>query len=217
MQLPDTDRWLLIALTTTLAAAIALSVAVSISETPMASEARAMREVQSWAFPGQTLSDLMRAITTTGMVMILGTLLAVGLFVLGERREALTLLAILVMLAWLQPALKQLIDRPRPTIEEFDVRADVTSPSFPSGHAMSGTVLYGYIIALCATAPWARIARTIVAAACVALLALNGIVSVWPADVIGGYLWGGALVLAALLLSRWIARRLEAANLDASS
>jgi undecaprenyl-diphosphatase len=80
---------------------------------------------------------------------------------------------------------------------------------------MSPTVLCGYIIALCATMPWPRSARVAGAIACAVILALTGIVNIWLGvhwltDVIGGYLWGGALVLAGLLLSRAIARRLTA-------
>jgi undecaprenyl-diphosphatase len=215
MRIHAADRWLLLAFITTLTAALALSIAVSAAATPLPGEARALHEVQDWAFPGDALSDTIRAATTTGMVIILGTLLAMGLLVTGERREALVLLALLFVLAWLQPALKELIDRPRPSSELFDVRADVTSPSFPSGHAMSPTVLYGYVIALCATQPWPRIARVAASAACAAILVLTGIVSIWlgvhwPADVIGGYLSGASLVLAAMLLSRFIARRTAA-------
>jgi undecaprenyl-diphosphatase len=215
MQLPAADRWLLLALIAMLAAAIALSATVGLAGTPVPGEARTVREVQPWTFPGDALSDFVRAITTTSMVLLLGTLLAVGLFATGARREALVLLALLFALAWLQPAIKELIDRPRPTSDHFEIRAEITSPSFPAGHVMSPTVLYGYIIALCTMMPWPRSARIAGATACVVILAATGIVNVWlgvhwPTDVIGGYLWGGALVLAGLLLSRAIARRLTA-------
>ena len=122
MRLPAADRWLLLALVATLAAAVALTIVVGLAETPLPGEERIIREVQSWAFPGQTLSDFIRAITTTGIVIILGTLLAAGLFIIGERRDALVLLVLLFALAWLQPAIKDIVDRPRP-----DVRACSTS------------------------------------------------------------------------------------------
>jgi undecaprenyl-diphosphatase len=94
----------------------------------------------------------------------------------------------------------------------FEIRADITSPSFPSGHVMSPTVLYGYMLALCATRPWQRVVCIGAGAACAAVLALTGVVNLWlgvhwPADVVGGYLWGATLVLAAMLASRAIARR----------
>jgi undecaprenyl-diphosphatase len=215
MRLPAADRWLLLGLLAVLAAATVLTVAVGIAGTPLAGEARTIREIQGWPFPGQTLSDLSRAITTTGIVILLGCLLAAGLFVTGERREALVLLALLFVLSWLQPAIKELIDRPRPTSEMFDIRADITSPSYPAGHVMSPTALNGYAIVLCTTMPWPRLPRIAIAASCAAVLVLAGVVQVWlgvhwPSDVAGGYLWGASLVLAAILLSRWIARRLEA-------
>ncbi len=212
MRLPAADRWLLLALIAILTAAIALTITVSAAVTPLPGEARTIREVQDWPLPGDPLSDFIRAITTTGMVIILGTLLAAALFIIGERREALVLLALLFALSWLQPALKELIDRPRPAAETFDIRAEITSASFPSGHVMSPTVLYGYVIALCASKQWPLIVRIGGAATAAAILVLTGIVNVWlgvhwPADVIGGYLWGASLVLAASLLSRAITRR----------
>jgi undecaprenyl-diphosphatase len=212
MRLPAADRWLLLALGVTLAGAIALTIAVALAETPMPGEARIMREVQDWAFPGQTLSDFVRSITTTGIVIILGTLLAAGMFIIGERRDALVLLVLLFALAWLQPAIKDLVDRPRPTPEMFEIRGEMTSPSFPAGHVMSPTVLYGYVIALCAMNAWPNLVRDLATAACATVLVLTGIVNIWlgvhwPTDVLGGYLWGASLVLAGVLLSRYLERR----------
>lgn len=205
-------RPLLAAFAAVLTAAIALSVTVVLADTPMPGEARIMHEVQGWSFPGQTLSDIVRALTTTWLVTVLGCTVAAGLAVRGDRREALVLLAILVVLVWLQPTLKNIIDRPRPDPAEFDVRGSVTSESYPSGHVMSSTVLYGYVIALCVTTSWQRALRITAIAASVVLLSLAGLVNIWlgvhwPADVIGGYLWGAVIVLGVL----WTAGVVETA------
>jgi undecaprenyl-diphosphatase len=203
-------RTLALAFTATLVAALAVTLAVALTDTPMPSEERILHEVQGWSFPGQTLSAIVRALTTTWLVIVLGCTLAAGLAVRGDRRDALVLLAILFVLVWLQPTLKNIVDRPRPDPGEFDVRSTVTSESYPSGHVMSPTVLYGYVIALCATMPWPRTLRYAGIAVSSAILVLTGIVSLWlgvhwPADIVGGYLWGAAIVLGAI----WAAREVD--------
>jgi undecaprenyl-diphosphatase len=202
------------ALCLVIAFAVALSVTVAMSDTPMWGEARIVREMQGWAFPGERLSDVVRALTTTWLIIVLGCVLAAGLAVSGARREALMLLAMIVVLSWLQPALKEIIDRPRPTEDMFDIRGSITSESFPAGHVMGPTVLYGYVIALCATERWRRELRVVAGAVSVGLLALTGVVNLWlgvhwPADVVGGYVWGASIVLGAMLAARavgWPAR-----------
>jgi undecaprenyl-diphosphatase len=195
-----------------LASAAAISIVVALADTPMRGETRIVREVQSWPFPGDTLSDAIRALTTTWLVTVLGCALAAGTAATGARRDALALLAMLFVLAWLQPALKEIVDRPRPTEDFFDIRGSITSASFPAGHVMSPTVLYGYIIALCATTPWPRPLRMTAATLSALLLVLTGIVNIWlgvhwPTDVIGGYLWGASIVLAVT----WAVREIEQA------
>jgi undecaprenyl-diphosphatase len=135
------------------------------------------------------------------------------LAVTGARREALLRLAMLIVLTWLQPSIKNIVDRPRPTEEVFDIRGSITSESYPAGHVMSPTVLYGYVIALCLTMPWPRALRVAAVAFSVTLLALTAIVSLWlgvhwPTDILGGYLWGAAIVLSGMVvLAAWPASR----------
>jgi undecaprenyl-diphosphatase len=72
---------------------------------------------------------------------------------------------------------------------------------------MSPTVLYGWLV----LRAWSRRRGHTLAlfggAALLALLALSGVVNIylgvhWPADVIGGYLWGAAIVALASGLMR---------------
>lgn len=189
-----------------LTAALLLTVAVALGETPWPGELRTVREIQTWAFPGQALSDAIRALTTTTLVVLLGTLLSVGLYVSGHRREALVLLALMFVLPFMQAGLKNLIDRPRPTAELVDIRAEFTSESYPAGHVMSPTVLYGYVIWLCWVhrRSWPRVISMASVPVCAAIIALTGLVNLWlgvhwPADVLGGYAWGLVLLLPALL------------------
>ncbi len=202
MRFEAPPRPLVVAWLVAVAAAIALSIAVT-RDGQLPREAAILRDVQGWPFPGQTLADAVRALTTTWLIVVLGTVLAVILALSGARREALVLAAMMFALPLLQAGLKDLIDRPRPAPEFYDVRASVTSPAFPSGHVMGPTALYGFALYLAATTPWPPPLRIGGAAMLTVILALTGIVNIWlgahwPADVIGGYLWGLVLLLPAI-------------------
>ena len=202
MRFEAPPRPLVIAWLIAVAAAVALSVAVT-RDGQLPGEAGMLRDVQGWPFPGQMLADAVRALTTTWLIVVLGTVLAVILALSGARREALVLAAMMFALPLLQAGLKDLIDRPRPSPEIYDVRASVTSPAFPSGHVMGPAALYGFALYLAATMPWPAALRITIGALLTAILALTGIVNIWlgahwPADVIGGYLWGFVLLLPAI-------------------
>jgi undecaprenyl-diphosphatase len=111
--------------------------------------------------------------------------------------------------------LKQWFDSPRPTPDLVRVREFAEHNGFPSGHAMGATLLFGALAVIAARRLPAKWARAAVAAAIIAVLVVGyGRVYVgvhWPTDVLGGYLWGGALLwLAAtavrLVTERWAAR-----------
>lgn len=103
----------------------------------------------------------------------------------------------------LNPLLKDLVERPRPSPDEIHVAPGQPGDfSFPSGHAMGAMLLYGLLFYL-ATAhikqAWVRIPVQI---ACAWVIAVTGIERVysgshWPSDVLGGYL-AGALIVGAL-------------------
>jgi len=193
--------WLVLAVV-----AISLSFAVA-GEGPLWREHDISEAVQDWPFPGHTLSDAVRALTETWLVVVLGSLLSIGLFVSGHRREALVLLVLIFLLPLVQASVKNIVDRPRPTPELVEIRGSMTSESFPAGHVMSPAALYGFVIWLCIAVPivplGARVALMVLSAA---ILCLSGLVNVWLGvhwlfDVVGGYLWGAALLLPAVWLA----------------
>ena len=69
-----------------------------------------------------------------------------ALWLLGWRQQAVLLVAGVAVMALLQSGLKDLVDRPRPTADLVELRAGFSSPSFPAGHVMSPTVLYGFLL-----------------------------------------------------------------------
>jgi undecaprenyl-diphosphatase len=158
---------------------------------------------QDLAFPGETLSDFVRGATATELVLGLGAALVLVLWSRGQRRQAVLLAAGLILLPLLQSGIKEVVGRPRPDPDVLDLRASFSSPSFPSGHVMSGTYLYGFMLYLSLSLPLATAARWLLAPWALFLLFLNGPANVWlgvhwPSDVLGGYAW--ALIILAPII-----------------
>jgi undecaprenyl-diphosphatase len=172
-------------------------------------------EVQGWGVPGERLSDWASAATTTQVVVVCGYVAAVVLFVLGMRREAVVLAAGMFLLPFAQHWLKELVDRPRPAPALLEHRAGFESASFPAGHVMSPTVLYGFLLVTvqrnrvlsCLLGP----ALSVLRLGAIGLLAMAGLGQLWlgvhwPSDVAGGYAWGavgvGVMLVGVELLRR---------------
>ncbi len=165
---------------------------------------------QGLAFPGQTLADAVRAITSTQLTLAGGGALALLLWLRGFRREALILAVGLIILPLLQIGIKEMVDRPRPTDATegiVQLRSSFDSPSFPSGHVMSSVYFYGFLAYLAVALPLATPVRAVLAALSLTVLALTGLASVWlgvhwPSDILGGYAWGLVLLLPVILACR---------------
>ena len=173
------------------------------------------RGIASWlqdiSFPGETLADAVRSITSTQVVLAAGGALALFLWLRGYRLEALAFAAGLIILPLLQSGIKEIVDRPRPSPDLVEIRASFSSPSFPAGHVMSPTYVYGFLIYLSASLPLPAPLRAPLATATAAVLALSGPANVWlgvhwPSDVLGGYAWGAALLLPVVAACRWFGR-----------
>ena len=153
----------------------------------------------------------MRDITALGdtPVLTLVTAIAAG-FALIRRRigEAVFIAVTIAMGAVIDTRLKLLFGRPRPAVVPHLV--EVTSASFPSGHAMNSAVACLTLAALLITGTPDRRTRVYIAGAAVVLTLLIGVSRVYlgvhyPTDVIGGWMAGAAWVTACwLIASRWV-------------
>jgi undecaprenyl-diphosphatase len=180
-----------------LAVSVALSVLAAL-HSRLPADLAISEWVQDSLFPGMGVSDLVRLVGDTQVVLAAGGLAAVVLWILGRRREAVLLALGLILLALLQTGIKQIVDRPRPTEDLVDLRAGYTSPSFPSGHVMSGTLLYGFLLYLLVRDGAFLLVKVLGGAWCLFAILLAAPANVyvgvhWPSDTLGGYLW--ALVL----------------------
>lgn len=136
------------------------------------------------------LMMFMQWVSAAGSVwsyFIVVPVVAGAMFLRGKRRLALA--TVLVTAGnILNPLIKQLVRRPRPTdgIDGF---------SFPSGHALGAMIFYGFLIYLLTTRPVRYRSAGIVL--CAAFIVLVGISRVYlgahyVTDVLGGYLIGAA-------------------------
>ena len=156
--------------------------------------------VQGSLFPGMGVSRLVRAVGSTEVVLGTGAVVAVALWLMGWRRQALLLALGLLVLPFLQHGLKQLVDRPRPTPDLVELRAGFSSPSFPSGHVMSAALLYGLLLYLSLRIALPSVLRLALIGWCAFMLVVSGPANVyvgvhWPSDVVGGYAWAAVLLL----------------------
>jgi membrane-associated phospholipid phosphatase len=137
-----------------------------------------------------SVSDLASAQFLVPVVGGFATLLWID----GRRREAVTSATSLVLAAVAALALKHFVQRPRPT----EAQGFVAGASFPSGHTLAATVVYGFFAyLLLRDAPW-RWSRWFVLPLTV-LICLVPISRVylgvhWPYDTIGSLALGAALL-----------------------
>ena len=168
--------------------------------------------LQDLFFPGKTLADAVRSVTSTQPLLVAGAALALLLWLRGYRLEALIFAAGLIILPLLQASIKEIVDRPRPSADLVEIRASFSSSSFPSGHVMSGTYFYGFLFYLALSARLPAAARMSLAGLCGAVLALSAPANVWlgvhwPSDVLGGYAWATVLLVPVVVACRRFGRR----------
>ncbi|MGV9454142.1 phosphatase PAP2 family protein [Streptomyces sp. NPDC003635] len=139
----------------------------------------------------------------------------------AARRAALWLVVTTALGAGIQQGLKAAVDRSRPVWPDPVDSAHYAA--FPSGHAMTATVVSGLLLYLLHRAGVGRaVWRTAVAVAVVSVVGV-GLTRVWlgvhwATDVIGGWLLGAALVAVAVALyGRWRPRTTERAASDHAS
>jgi undecaprenyl-diphosphatase len=184
------------------------------------------RRVLAWIGARHTplLTTFMTEITPLGtgavVLMIVGVT-AAFLWRTEHKHSARLLLAATAGSILLNNALKLLFDRPRPDV--FPWATHAASSSFPSGHAMSATVVYGTVAYLLFRLQKRRWARALTVFAAVVMITLICFTRLYlgvhyPSDVLGGIIvglaWAGfcmATLEASLVLAR---RRAPAQVID---
>lgn len=152
-------------------------------------------------------------ITALGGATVLGlTVCAVAGFLLlqGLWRRALFVTVASVGGAFLNSALKQLFQRPRPDVVPH--LRDVMSMSFPSGHALQSAVVYLTLGALSMHIAERRLTRFYCMTIAMLATALVGVSRIYlgvhyPTDVLAGWLIGLSWALLCWLVERSLERQ----------
>jgi undecaprenyl-diphosphatase len=182
------------------------------------------------ALRSPTLDSIMYDITTLGdgIVLIMIVLIAsVFLWLTKHHWSVYILMVGMVGGKILNTVLKAAFDRTRPSVVEWFY--EVTSPSFPSGHAMGAFITYGtvaYLVGRLSPTPLLRNVTWLIAALTISAIGVSRMyLGVhYPSDVIAGFMAGLAwlaFVAASVSALRFFAPRrpetaVEERDLDAA-
>jgi membrane-associated phospholipid phosphatase len=163
-------------------------------------EVRLVNTLQESGPPGLHEVSMGLAIAGHGIPwMMVLSCIGAWLWLMGSVR----LVVILGVVAALQEAgavLKLIIERARPPAGTVDVWREISSYSFPSGHTLGATLIFGFLFfALdhCDISDRARAALRVFSVTWIALMGLGRVQlgAHWPTDVLGAYLIGALLLL----------------------
>jgi len=163
-------------------------------------EVTIIRAWQRLPEPVPTIADAVREVTgTEASLVVLAPVAALALW--QHRARALLPLAVLLSaMLVVQPVLKDVVDRDRPTAEQVEARATFDSESFPSGHSLGTTAVWGSV----ALALWRAGHRrwsVVTALPVPATWIASDVLGVhWPTDSLAGTMIGGAAAWLALRL-----------------
>ena len=142
-----------------------------------------------------------------GLPMVVMALAFFGWFLWrGQKAEYMVLGGAILSLS-VNPVLKILVDRPRPTEDLVMIWRDPAGMGFPSGHAATAMILFGLVYYLAPIiVSWKR-AILLLRLSSLTLILLIGISRVylgahWPSDVLGGFLVGGIMLTLLIHLHR---------------
>jgi membrane-associated phospholipid phosphatase len=176
---------------------VVLALLVAAHPGPLPGEVGYVRGLQRLGEPVPTAAEAVWAATGTepALVVVAGVA-AVWLLRRRGARHAVGVAGAVAVAATtmllVQPAVKDVVDRPRPTSADVEVRAATTSETFPSGHVMSTTTVWGAAMIVA----WRRCRRAVavVVSVPIALTFVSSAVQGvhWPTDAVAGTLCGAA-------------------------
>ena len=137
--------------------------------------------------------------------VIITLLIALLLYAYGLQWESVTSMLASLLSGVINELVKSLIQRPRPSVDLVDVLKTLTSYSFPSGHVMFYTILFGFTWYVIYSLLKPSLLRSILLGLLGALILLVGVSRIylgqhWASDVLGAYLLGGLILAGTILL-----------------
>ena len=170
--------------------------------------------VQSISLP--LFNDAMKGVSAVGWWVsgsIITLCLGLVLVALGRRWDAGLFVALVSVSAGLNWVIKRAIASPRPDPALVEVREELTTYGFPSGHVMFAVVCFGgLVIVLSGFGDRYVVLRRIAQVILVLLVAAMAMSRVylgvhWPSDAVGALVMGGAWLVVMIGLRGWLQRK----------
>jgi membrane-associated phospholipid phosphatase len=170
----------------------------------------AIQSINSPVFAG-----LMRVISWPGFLpqsIIITLLIGFMLYVSGLHWEAVTSVLAALFSGVINELVKDVIQRPRPTVDLVNIFEILKSYSFPSGHVMFYVNVFGFIWYLAYTLLKRSLKRSLLLGFFGGLILLVGVSRIylgqhWASDVLGAYLLGSLLLTGVIVLHQWGKKR----------
>ena len=163
--------------------------------------------IQNWAFQLQSSSSLTYFFSHITNIfgdkggVIVAILVALALyFLFKEKKATIWFSALVVFSLILNTIFKTLIGRTRPDIHRLAAFANEPGKSFPSGHSIFATIIFGSIFFIFFRKLQKKSSKIILAFFCFLLIALIMFSRIfvgvhYPSDTLGGFLEGLSLLL----------------------
>ena len=173
---------------------------VAVQPGPLGGELAFVRALQDLPEPVPSLAEFVRFTTGSEGALLVAAPAIAWLAWRRRRRDYLAIAVVLGTILVVQPVAKEIVDRPRPDSSQVDVRAGHESRSYPSGHSLSTTTVWGAAAGLL----WLARRRRLAVMATVPIVLTGFASSVqgvhWPSDAIGGTLVGFAAAVIVVRL-----------------
>ena len=160
--------------------------------------------------------ETMETVTTIGrgLPMLVMALALFGWFLWRRQKAEYIVFGAAIMSLAVNPLIKILVERPRPSEELVMIWRDQAGLGFPSGHSSTAMILFGLLYYLAPIiVPW-KWAVSLMRFSSFMLILLIGISRVylgahWPSDVLGGFLVGGIALTLLIHLHRRYTPQME--------
>lgn len=175
------------------------------------------RAVQGVTFPGY--GWLLTHVSDFGyppLTLVTYAVVFAALLGARKRREAVIGIGAALLASLGGSALRQLIERPRPSDTLVNVARHIVGYGFPSGHVTQYTTLFGFAFYVVFVGWRGGVPRAVILGLLGLLVALVGPSRVylgahWPSDTLGAYLYGGLWLAGSielhLAIERFLGRR----------
>jgi membrane-associated phospholipid phosphatase len=148
------------------------------------------------SFRTENLTACLTVITHLGSkityIVVISLLIIISFLKKIGWNYILQVTVVLILSSLTNVLLKDIINRPRPTLEHL---VQVTSSSYPSGHSMSAMAFYGFIFYLILRFKKNDLLKVVFSFLCVLMIILIGLSRIYlgvhyPSDVLGGWVAG---------------------------